>query len=59
MEYKNTEPSIIQEKDQVLKLCKRLKNCTLNELVQFLEVDEKIIETVLIYLGQEELININ
>ena len=59
MEYKNLEPSIIQEKDQVLKLCKRLKNCTLNELVQFLEVDEKIIETVLIYLEQEELININ
>lgn len=46
-------------KDKVLKLCRRLKNCTLDDLVSFLDTDSAIIETVLLYLGQEELININ
>lgn len=46
-------------KEQVLKLCKRLKNCTLNDIVQFLEVEQSIIETTILYLEQEDLICIN
>ena len=45
-------------KEQIFKLCKRLKNCTLNDLVQMLEVDEAIIETALLFLEQEESISI-
>lgn len=46
-------------KEQIFRLCKRLKNCTLNDLVQMLEVDEAIIETALLFLEQEESISIN
>ena len=46
-------------RDKVLKLCRRLKSCTLDDLVSFLDTDSAIIETVLLYLEQEELININ
>ena len=35
-------------KDKVLKLCRRLKSCTLEDLVSFLETDSAIIETVLL-----------
>lgn len=45
-------------KDQVLKLCRRLKSCTLNDLTQFLEVEESIVETIILYLEQEKLIQI-
>lgn len=45
-------------KDQVLKLCRRLKSCTLNDLVQFLEAEESIVETIILYLEQENLIQI-
>ena len=40
-------------KDKVLKLCRRLKSCTLSDLSAFIETDEKIIETILLYLEQE------
>ena len=43
-------------KDKVLKLCRRLKSCTLSDLSAFIEIDEKIIETILLYLEQEGLI---
>ena len=43
-------------KDKVLKLCRRLKSCTLSDLSAFIEIDEKIIETILLYLEQESLI---
>ena len=46
-------------KEQIFRLCKRLKNCMLNDLVQMLEVDEAIIETALLFLEQEESISIN
>ena len=46
-------------KEQIFRLCKRLKNCTLNDLVQMLESDEAIIETALLFLEQEESISIN
>ena len=45
-------------KEKIFRLCKRLKNCTLNDLVQMLEVDEAIIETALLFLEQEESISI-
>ena len=45
-------------KEQVLKLCRRLKSCTLNDLTQFLEVEESIVETIILYLEQENLIQI-
>ena len=44
--------------DKVSKLCRRLKSCTLDDLVPFLDTDSAIIETVLFYL-EEELINIH
>lgn len=53
MECKDFEPSIIQDKDQILKLCRRLKKCTLNDLISFTEADEDIIRTVLLYLENE------
>lgn len=56
MEYKDIESSIIQEKNAVLKLCRRLKKCTLDDLVSFIETDEDIIKTALIYLENEGLI---
>ena len=46
-------------KDKVLKLCRRLKSCTLDDLVSFLDTDSAIIETVLLYLEQDGLINSN
>ena len=46
-------------KDKVLRLCKRLKNCTLNDIVQFTEAQEVVIETMLLFLEQEGLIQIN
>ena len=45
-------------KEQIFRLCKRLKNCTLNDLVQMLEVEQAIVETALLYLEQEDLISI-
>ncbi|MCD8377561.1 MAG: hypothetical protein LUB59_02095 [Candidatus Gastranaerophilales bacterium] len=45
-------------KDQILKLCRRLKSCTLSDLTQFLEVEESIVETIILYLEQEQLIQI-
>lgn len=46
-------------KDKVLTLCRRLKKSTLNELSTFMEADEKVIETILLYLEQEGLIQNN
>lgn len=40
-------------KDAVLKLCRRLKKCTLDNLISFLETDEDIIKTALLYLENE------
>ncbi len=40
-------------KDRVLKLCRRLKNCTLEDLVQFTEAEKAVIETILLYLIDE------
>lgn len=37
-------------KDQILKLCKRLKRCTLEDIVQFTELEEKQILPVIYYL---------
>lgn len=45
--------------EKILKLCKRLKSCTLNDLISFLDVDVSIIETALLYLEQAGFININ
>ena len=36
-------------KDQVLKLCRRLKSCTLADLVQFTESEEVVIETIVLF----------
>lgn len=44
-------------KDQVLKLCRRLKTCTLDDLVKFTEAEEVVIETIILFLEQEGLIN--
>ena len=46
-------------KDQVLKLCRRLKSCTLADLVQFTESEEVVIETIVLFLKQEGLIQEN
>jgi hypothetical protein len=48
----------IFEPERILKLCRRLKSCTLSDLVQFTEEKEEIIQTCLLYLEQEELIQI-
>lgn len=45
-------------KDKVLKLCSRLKNCTLVDLIHFTEIEESIIEPIVLYLEQEGLIQI-
>lgn len=37
-------------KDQILKLCKRLKRCTLEDIVQFTELEPEDVQTVLYYL---------
>ena len=46
-------------KDKILKLCRRLKKCTLDDLAQFVEIEKAVIETYLLYLEQENLIQIN
>ena len=43
-------------KDKVLKLCRRLKKCTLNDLISYTEEKEDIIKTALLYLDNEGLI---
>ena len=43
-------------KDKVLKLCRRLKKCTLNDLISYTEENEDIIKTALLYLDNEGLI---
>lgn len=43
-------------KDQVLKLCRRLKKCTLDDLTSYLETNKDIISTALLYLENEGLI---
>lgn len=40
-------------KEKVLTLCRRLKKCTLDDLISFLETDEDIIKTSLLYLENE------
>lgn len=40
--------------EKILKLCRRLKNCTLEDLVQFTETEKSVIETILLYLIDEE-----
>ncbi len=37
-------------RDKVLKLCRRLKKCTLNDLVSLTEEQEDIVSTALLYL---------
>lgn len=37
-------------KDQVLKLCRRLKRCTLEDIVQFTELESEEVQTILYYL---------
>lgn len=37
-------------RDKVLKLCRRLKKCTLNDLVSLTEEKEDIVSTALLYL---------
>ena len=56
MECKDYEPSTIQDKDKVLKLCRRLKKSSLNELTELLEVEDDEIKPILWELEQEELI---
>lgn len=46
-------------KDKVLKLCRRLKCCTINDITQFIDVDKVVLETLITYLAQEELISSN
>ena len=43
-------------KDKVLKLCRRLKKSSLNELTELLEVEDDEIKPILWELEQEELI---
>lgn len=40
-------------KDQILKLCKRLKKCTLNDILQLMEIQPAVLELALLYLIQE------
>lgn len=40
-------------KDQILKLCKRLKKCTLNDILQLMEIQPAVLELALMYLIQE------
>lgn len=49
MKCKDFEPSIIQEK-RILKLCKRLNKFSLDDFTSFMEIDEKVINTILLYL---------
>lgn len=43
----------------MLKLCRRLKNCTLEDLVQFTEAKKSVIETIILFLEQEGLVQEN
>ena len=45
-------------KEQIYRLCKRMKKCTLDNLVQMLETDKAIIETALLYLEQENKVQV-
>ena len=58
MECKDFEPSIIQDKDKILKLCRRLKKCTLDDLVSLTETNEDIVKTALLYLENEGFIQL-
>lgn len=40
-------------KDQILKLCKRLKKCTLNDILQLMEIQPEVLELALMYLISE------
>ncbi|CCX79163.1 unknown [Clostridium sp. CAG:715] len=46
-------------KDKVLKLCQRLKCCTINDITQFIDTDEVVLENLITYLVQEDLISNN
>ena len=52
MECKDFEPSIIQE-NKILKLCKRLKNCTLNDITQLMDIEPNVLEVILLFLINE------
>lgn len=43
-------------KEKVLTLCRRLQKCTLDDLVSYLETDEDVIKTALLYLENEGVI---
>ena len=45
--------------DKILKLCRRLKKCTLDDLVSLTETDEDIVKTALLYLENEGFIQIS
>ena len=53
MECKDFEPSIFQ--DKVLKLCRRLRSCTINDLVEFIEDENIVVESIKL-LEKERLI---
>lgn len=36
-------------KDKILKLCRRLKKCTLDDLISFTEEAEDIVKTALVF----------
>lgn len=40
-------------KEQVLKLCKRLKNCTLNDITQLMDIEPNVLEVILLFLINE------
>ena len=40
-------------KEQVLKLCKRLKNCTLNDITQLMDIEPSVLEVILLFLINE------
>lgn len=40
-------------KDQILKLCKRLKKCTLNDILQLMEIQPEVLELAIMYLISE------
>lgn len=37
-------------KDKILKLCRRLKKCTLDDLAQFVEIKKAVIEVNFLHL---------
>ena len=40
-------------KDRILKLCKRLKNCTLNDITQLMDIEPNVLEVILLFLINE------